>query len=147
MVSGVFGGTPCTGTLVRTSVNIYSGANHKTSQFINSVVVVLVVMFFMPGFVYIPMPVIAAMLMSSAFRLFPFHFMEYLYQVDKFDLAILAFTTCICMFVDGALGVIMGTFISLLRNALTTVHGEVKFEQDEDYLMVKISGNLNFISS
>lgn len=44
VVSGFFGGTPCTGVLVRTGVNVASGATNKISQFINSVSVLIIIM-------------------------------------------------------------------------------------------------------
>jgi len=44
VVSGLFGGTPCTGVLVRTGVNVASGATNKISQFINAISVLLIIM-------------------------------------------------------------------------------------------------------
>jgi SulP family sulfate permease len=72
MFSGAMGGTPCTGVLVRTAVNISSGATHKTSQFINAIVVMIMIFAVMPVFTFIPMPVIASILVCSAWRLIPF---------------------------------------------------------------------------
>ena len=71
IVSGVLGGTPCTGVLVRTAVNVSSGATHKASQFINALVVLSMVLVLMPVFAYIPMAAIAAMLITSSCRLVP----------------------------------------------------------------------------
>lgn len=72
MFTGIMGGTPCTGVLVRTAVNISSGATHKTSQFINAIVVMIMIFVVMPVFTFIPMPVIASILVCSAWRLIPF---------------------------------------------------------------------------
>jgi SulP family sulfate permease len=44
VVCGLFGGTPCTGVLVRTGVNIASGATNKISQFINAISVLIIIM-------------------------------------------------------------------------------------------------------
>jgi len=44
VVCGLFGGTPCTGVLVRTGVNVASGATNKISQFINAISVLLIIM-------------------------------------------------------------------------------------------------------
>lgn len=49
-VSGLMGGTPCTGVLVRTGVNVASGANDKISQFLNSISVLIIVMIGMKVF-------------------------------------------------------------------------------------------------
>jgi SulP family sulfate permease len=71
VLAGFLGGTPCTGVLVRTAVNVSSGANHKASQFINAVVVLSMVVILMPVFAYIPMAAIAAILITSSCRLVP----------------------------------------------------------------------------
>ena len=75
LISGAMGGLPVTGVLVRAAANVASGATHKTSQFINALVCMIVYLVLLPGFTYIPMPVIASMLMVSACRLIPFKVM------------------------------------------------------------------------
>lgn len=76
VVAGLLGGTPCTGVLIRTNVNIQTKATHKTSQFINAVVVLLIVVFLSPIFTYIPMSVIASILVTSSCRLIPMKVMK-----------------------------------------------------------------------
>jgi MFS superfamily sulfate permease-like transporter len=65
------GATPCTGVLVRTAVNVSSGTTYKISQFINGVVVLIVILLLFRCFLYIPMPVIASILITSSCRLVP----------------------------------------------------------------------------
>lgn len=117
MLSGIMGGTPCTGVLVRTDVNVASGATDKMSQFINAISVLLIVLLLLPMFTYLPMPVIASILMTSAFRLVPLKVMGQLSKEDKPDLLILLLTTIVCIFGDGALGLLAGGFLTLMRNA------------------------------
>lgn len=76
ILAGVMGGTPCTGVLVRTSVNVKSGATDKISQFINAIAVLIVVIVAMPAFVYTPLPCIAAILVTSSCRLVPISVMK-----------------------------------------------------------------------
>jgi len=151
MITGLLGGAPCTGVLVRTSVNISSGATDKVSQFVNAIVVLAVVVILLPVFSFIPMPVIAAILIVSSIRLIPLKMMGYFYEVDAFDLGILLFTTFVCVFMDGALGLIAGSFISMLRNAVNTTHGLVHFHKCEVNgklcLKAELEGNLNFINA
>lgn len=110
------GGTPCTGVLVRTGVNVSSGANDKTSQFLNAVTVLIITLTLLPSFTYIPMPCVASILMVSAFRLIPLTIMKELWKINKAELVILIFTMIICVFKDGALGLMIGGAISILRN-------------------------------
>jgi MFS superfamily sulfate permease-like transporter len=112
------GGTPCTGVLVRTSVNIKSGATDKISQFINALVVLLVVLVFMPVFVYTPLPCIAAILVTSSCRLVPIGVMQQLWREDPAELVILFITATICVLFDGAFGLMVGAVISIMRTAI-----------------------------
>jgi SulP family sulfate permease len=128
VLSGILGGTPVTGVLVRTGVNVASGATDKMSQFINAITVMTIVLLLLPMFTYIPLPVIASILMTSAFRLVPFKIMSKLYAEDFPELCILLFTTAVCIFSDGALGLLAGSFVALMRNAANNNYGYVHFE-------------------
>ena len=116
-VCGLFGATPCTGVLVRTAVNVSSGATHKISQFMNGIVCLIVIFLLLPAFTYIPMPVIASMLITSACRLVPKKIIAHLYHIDKFECFMLLFTAAMCVFIDGAIGLMIGMVISLMVNA------------------------------
>lgn len=148
MLSGVMGGTPCTGVLVRTAVNIASGANHKYSQLINAVWVLLIVAVLIPYFAYIPMSIIASMLITSAFRLLPIDIMKYMWKHDKAEFFILVMTGVICIFIDGAMGLMAGCFIALLRHAVNTGVAEIDFQNNEGQeLKITPDGEINFINT
>lgn len=147
MVSGLLGGTPCTGVLVRTAVNIGSGATHKTSQFINALVVLLIVGVGAPVFVYLPMPVIAAILVTSSCRLVPLAVMDKLWHLDRPEFVILIVSWLICVFADGAAGLLVGAFVSLLRLAKKTSEAQLRMDVPKDsVLTVKLQGSLNYIN-
>ena len=78
----------------------------------------LITLVFMPAFVYTPMPCIAAILIVSASRLIPFGVMSELLRQDTAEFVILLFTTCVCVLVDGAFGLMVGGVISILRTAI-----------------------------
>lgn len=68
-MTGLFGGVPCTGVLVRTAVNIEYGAESRASQLINAVYVVIITSVAIGGFSKMPLAAIAAMLIVSAVNL------------------------------------------------------------------------------
>lgn len=147
MVVGLMGGTPCTGVLVRTSVNIGSGATHKTSQFINALVVFAIVVLLSPVFVYLPMPAIASILGTSACRLVPLKIMDKLWHLDRFEFVVLITSWLICVFVDGAAGLLVGGFVSLLRLAKKTSEAQILMDTPKASVMtVKVQGSLNYIN-
>jgi MFS superfamily sulfate permease-like transporter len=87
------------------------------SAFINGVVTLFVVMVALRAFAYIPTPCIAAVLVSAAVRMCPFNAMVFLWKKDKENLAILILVFLICILVDGAIGLVVGIVVCLLRNA------------------------------
>ena len=97
MLSGLFGGTPVTGVLVRTSVNIKSGATDKMSQFINAISVLTMIYVIMPVYVFTPMPCIAAILMTASCRMCPLSVIGELWILDRAEVCILFLTTAICV--------------------------------------------------
>jgi SulP family sulfate permease len=98
-------------------VNVASGATSKMSQFLNGVIVLLIVTFCLPYFSFIPMPVIASILITSAVRLIPFDMIQYLFKIDKFECFILLLTAGICIYADGAMGLMYGGLFTLLNYA------------------------------
>jgi len=148
ILSGIMGGTPCTGVLVRTAVNIASGADHKYSQFINAMWVLVIVAVLIPFFAYIPMCIIASMLITSAFRLLPIDIMKSMWKHDKAEFFILVITGVICIFVDGAMGLMAGSFISLLRHAVNSGTAEIDISENEgSELKITPDGEINFINT
>ena len=89
------------------------------------------------------MAVIASILITSSFRLIPFGYMAQLWTQDKVELAILLTTTCFCVFLDGAFGLMVGCFLSLLRNAANNNTGNLKINGDT----VAFQGQLSFVNS
>ncbi len=113
VVSGVVGGIPATAALARTSLNIKSGATHKTSGIINSVCIAVISLFLLPYFKYIPMAVIAAILVTVAVRMIEKEHFARMFHIDKKSFAIamiVAFTT---IYIDPIVGILVGASISL----------------------------------
>ena len=63
------------------------------------------------------------------------------------ELMILITTTVTCVFVDGAMGLMLGCFISLLRNAASNNQIDLKFYKDiRGSLEIHCLGTLTFIN-
>lgn len=148
VLTGAMGGTPCTGVLVRTSVNIETGATSKISQFINAMIVLFVVLVFMPVFVYTPMICIAAILVTSSFRLMPIKVIKELYSLDKAELVVLIVTAAVCLLIDGAVGLLVGAIISIMRSAIKSQEIEMcSVVEKNNKVYINVSGQLNYITA
>jgi len=74
----------------------------------------IIVLVLQPVFIFMPMTVIAAILIVSSCRLVPLTAMKTLWTYDKKELSILIATWLTCVFKDGATGLLLGAFLSLI---------------------------------
>ena len=87
----------------------------------------------MPLFVYIPMPCIASILITASCNLIPVKVIRALWRVDKGDLGILLFTFAVCVLEDGAIGLVLGACVALLRVAVSTGNAIIDTIHDEGF--------------
>lgn len=66
---GFFGGIPATGAIARTAANVKNGGKSPLSGMVHAVVLLLVLVILMPLASYIPMPIIAAILIMVAYNM------------------------------------------------------------------------------
>jgi SulP family sulfate permease len=116
------------------------------SQFINAIIVFFIVVLGMSVFTYIPMAVIASILMTSACRLVPKTIMRQLWNVDKFEFWILIITWLICVFKDGAVGLIVGAFLSFLKQSEKQSATQMTVTDEDGVLTVAVHGSLDYIN-
>jgi len=69
LCSGLFGGIPATGAIARTAANVKNGGRTPISGIVHAVVLLLVLLVLMPYAAWIPMPVIAAVLLMVAYNM------------------------------------------------------------------------------
>ncbi len=117
------GGLPTTGVFIRTGANIKAGATHRTSGVLAAIFTGVIALVVLPFFSYIPMTVIAAMLVNTALGLLETEkFMEYWHhEKESFGLAILV--ALITIFHDAGLAVAVGAVLALFLFASKVSHG------------------------
>ena len=69
MLVGFFGGIPATGAIARTAANVKNGGKSPLSGMVHALVLLLVLVVLMPLASYIPMPIIAAILIMVAYNM------------------------------------------------------------------------------
>ena len=168
VVSGLVGGMPATAALARTSLNIKTGATHKTSAMVNTVGIVAISAFLINYFKFIPMAVIAAILVSVAIRMVEReHYNKlWIYERSGFYVSILVAVATIV--IDPIVGILLGVSISLLIfvNHISRGYYDLtvnkfnegivdsdsgvrlkEIEEDADVLLYSIRGKLCYINS
>ncbi len=121
--SGAMGGLPTTGVFIRTGANIKAGATHRTSGVLAAIFTAIIALAVLPFFSFIPMAVIAAILVNTALGLLETEkFIEYWHhEKESFGLAILV--ALVTIFHDAGLAVGVGAVVALFLFASKVAHG------------------------
>lgn len=138
VVSGLAGGIPATAALARTSLNIKTKATHSTSAAISSLAIALISLILLTYFVYIPLAVIAAILVFVAARMVEGDVFKRFYRYDRRSLIIALLVASITVYEDPIVGLLLGTVVSLLLFMERLSRGQFDLVvNDKDVGMVK----------
>lgn len=113
LAGSFFQAFPTTGGFSRTAVNDQSGASTQVSGVISAVLVGVTVLFLTPFFYYLPIAVLAAIIIMSILSLFEFHQIKFLWKTDRKDLAMLAVTFVATLIFGIKEGILVGVVLSL----------------------------------
>lgn len=114
MVTPLFGGIPATGAIARTATNIRSGAVTPVSGIIHSIFVLLILLFFAPLAVHIPLASMAPILMVVAWNMSERKQFQQLIQIKTGDSFVLCVTFFLTVFTDLTIAVLTGIGLSVL---------------------------------
>ncbi|MDZ7692293.1 MAG: SulP family inorganic anion transporter [Balneolaceae bacterium] len=105
---------PTTGGFSRTAVNNQAGARTGMASIISAAIIALTVLFLTPLFYYLPMAVLASIIMVAVAGLFDTEEMKYLWKTDRKDLAMLATTFAATLALGIEEGILVGVVLSLV---------------------------------
>lgn len=112
--SGAMGGLPATGVFIRTGANIKAGATHRTSAMVAAIATAVISLAVLPFFSYIPMAVIAAILVNTAIGLIEVHkFVEFFVR-EKESFAVAILVLALTVLEDAGIAVLIGAILALL---------------------------------
>jgi SulP family sulfate permease len=133
-VSPMVGGLPATGAIARTATNIRSGAKTPVAGIIHAFTLLCVLLFASPLAAYIPMAVLAAILVVVAWNMGEWHEIPELLKQSKTDVAVWAVTFLLTVLADLTVaveaGMILAALLFIRRVAATTTVSRVT----DDYI-------------
>ncbi|MGH9370686.1 MAG: SulP family inorganic anion transporter [Vicinamibacterales bacterium] len=88
IASPVFGGLPATGAIARTATNIRSGARTPVAGMVHAITLLIVLLAAAPLARFIPMPVLAAILLVVAYNMGEWHEIPKLLRLTKTDISV-----------------------------------------------------------
>ncbi len=135
--SGLMGGIPATAALARTALNIKSGADHRSSAVVNSIVVALVAVFFIEYFKLLPMFVIAAILVTVAIGMIHRRHFVHLISNEKTAFVLSLVVAALVLLVDPIIGILIGTVAALLIFVNKLSYGQTEIVLWKDGRMIE----------
>ena len=144
---GFFGGIPATGAIARTAANVKNGGKSPLSGMVHAIVLLLVLVVLMPLASYIPMPIIAAILIMVAYNMSEWREFVAIIKTKKWnDILVLVLTFALTVIFDLVKAIAVGLVVHYLivlikfliekrkakKVAPLTTETEVKEEKNEE---------------
>ncbi|HMC75566.1 MAG TPA: SulP family inorganic anion transporter [Vicinamibacterales bacterium] len=124
IASPLFGGLPATGAIARTATNIRAGARTPVAGIVHALTLLVVLLAAAPLARFIPMPVLAAILLMVAWNMGEWHEIPKLLRLTRTDVAVWIATFALTVFADLTIAVEVGMALAALtfirRVAVTT---------------------------
>jgi SulP family sulfate permease len=112
---GFFGGIPATGAIARTAANVKNGGKSPLSGMMHAIVLLLVLVILMPLASYIPMPIIAAILIMVAYNMSEWREFLAIIKSKKWeDILVLVVTFALTVIFDLVKAIAVGLVIHYL---------------------------------
>ncbi len=142
-LSGMVGGLPITGVIVRSTANISAGAKTRLSAIFHGVWVVLFVTQLGVVLARIPLSALAGLLVVVGVKLVNIGHIRELVRHKQIGIYVATLAGVVCINLLAGLGIGIGLSILLLLRRLTRI--EVRVEQHEDRWHVVVTGALTFL--
>ena len=113
LASPLFGGLPATGAIARTATNVNAGGRTPVAGIVHALVILLAVAFAAGLVGALALPVLAGLLVTTAWNMSEPHRWRERMQLPRTDLALLALTAVLTIFADLTIAIVAGTAIGL----------------------------------
>jgi sulfate permease, SulP family len=136
IASPMFGGLPATGAIARTATNIRAGAQSPVAGMIHALTLLCVLLFASRLVSYVPMAVLAGILMIVSYNMGEWREIPQLLKLTKTDISVWLVTFALTVFADLTVaveaGMILAALLFISRVAATTTVSQVTDDYIED---------------
>jgi sulfate permease, SulP family len=136
IASPMFGGLPATGAIARTATNIRAGAQSPVAGLIHALTLLCILLFASKLVAYVPMAVLAGILMIVAYNMGEWREIPQLLKLTKTDISVWLVTFALTVFADLTVaveaGMILAALLFISRVAATTTVSQVTDDYIED---------------
>ena len=146
-LSGLVGGLPITGVIVRSAANINADAQTRMSAILHGVWLLLFVTVFPQVLNYIPISALAAILVYTGYKLIDVDAAKHIYTLSKGEFLIYLITFVSILFTNLFEGILIGFGFAFLKSAYKVLKVDIdkEFVEAENKIIVKLHGNITFL--
>jgi sulfate permease, SulP family len=134
ILSPLFGGLPATGAIARTATNIRSGAKTPLAGMIHALTLVVIVVFAAPLARFIPLSVLAAILLVVAYNMGEWQEIPELFKLSRFEICTWLVTFMLTVFADLTVAVEAGMILAALVFIRKVTQSTTVSEVTADYI-------------
>lgn len=132
IASPFFGGLPATGAIARTATNIRSGAKTPVAGMVHALTLLGILVFAAPMAQYIPLAVLAAILMVVAYNMGEWREIPKLLRMSRADIAVWLSTFLLTVFADLTVAVEAGMVLAALLYIRKVTHTTTVSKMSKD---------------
>ena len=144
-LSGFIGGLPITAVIVRTSVNINSGARTKLSTILHGVWLLLFVIF-IPGWLnLIPLSALAAILILIGYKLARPELIRSMYKKGMDQFIPFAVTIFAILLTDLLMGITIGIVVGFVYVFKSNLHNSIVMVNEKDLYLIRFYKDVSFL--
>lgn len=129
VASPLFGGLPATGAIARTATSIRSGAQSPVAGMIHAMTLLLILLFAAPLASYVPLAVLAAILLTVAYNMGEWREIHDILKLSKSDISVWIVTFLLTVLADLTVaveaGMILATLLFIRKVTVTTTVSQV----------------------
>lgn len=145
IVCGSVGALPMAAVIIRSSANIHAGARTKLSRVLHGMWLLLFVVL-LPGMLnFIPMAVLAALLVHAGWKLLSLRHVAKLAREHRWDAVVLVLTAVTIVATDLLTGTLVGLAAAVVKTAFELSRLSVRAEHTDEHLRVELGGNATFL--
>jgi len=150
IASGLLGGLPATGVFARTALNVKTGATSRLACALQSIFVAIISVFLLKYFQFIPLSVVAAILVFAAVRMIERRHYQQAFSIDRRDFWVILVVAFITVYEDPMAGILVGSVISLVLFTETLSRGQFELvlnRRDGERVVGSVTGDQKSVTT
>ncbi|MDA3901277.1 MAG: SulP family inorganic anion transporter [Spirochaetes bacterium] len=112
--SALFGGIPATGAIARTAANIKNGGRTPIAGIVHSIVLLFMLLFMAPLAFYIPLAVLAGILVVVAYDMSDLHAFKMICKTNAYEISVLFVTFFLTLFYDLSIAIVISFILAVV---------------------------------